>query len=246
MKLISLNIENNLHNHTVLPFLKKENPDIVCLQELMEEDLELYKKELSMEAVFQPWSYIRTTIYKEELRGKKQGVAIFAKNIYLSGSAFYTGSEENIKRTYEDFMSTEEYQKNKALVWADIENKDGGVFRIITTQLPVTHEGEVTFYQLEVIEALLKKLESYGEFVLCGDTNAPRGQESFKKFTKKYKDNIPEEYKTSIDQNLHRTKNLEYMVDGLFTTQAYSASSVHLVDGVSDHMAVVADIEKIK
>lgn len=34
------------------------------------------------------------------------------------------------------------------------------------------------------------------------------------------------------------------MVDGLFTTSDYKASNVRLVDGVSDHMAIVADIYK--
>jgi hypothetical protein len=34
------------------------------------------------------------------------------------------------------------------------------------------------------------------------------------------------------------------MVDGLFTTPAYEAQDVKLVDGVSDHMAVVAPITK--
>jgi hypothetical protein len=34
------------------------------------------------------------------------------------------------------------------------------------------------------------------------------------------------------------------MVDGLFTTPVYQTSNVKLVDGVSDHMAIVAEIHK--
>jgi len=34
------------------------------------------------------------------------------------------------------------------------------------------------------------------------------------------------------------------MVDCLFSTPAYKASNVKLVDGVSDHMAIVAEIRK--
>jgi hypothetical protein len=33
-----------------------------------------------------------------------------------------------------------------------------------------------------------------------------------------------------------------YVVDGLFTTPEYKATDVGLVDGVSDHMAIVATI----
>ena len=74
--------------------------------------------------------------------------------------------------------------------------------------------------------------------------NAPRGNETFSRLEEKYKDNIPREYKTSIDQNLHKVKGIQFMVDGLFTTPVYKASNVKLVDGISDHMAVVAEINK--
>ena len=70
--------------------------------------------------------------------------------------------------------------------------------------------------------------------------------EAFDRIARKYKDNIPKKYKTSLDQNLHRVKGLQYMVDGLFTTPGYKASNVKLVDGVSDHVAIVADIEKVR
>src|SRR3989344_204695 len=241
MKLISLNIENNLHPET-LAFLKRENSDVICLQELLEEDFGLYKKELDLNGVHQTWSYWKNQIIYPQLIGKKQGVAIFAKNIIRSGSIFYVGQEENILKPFDEYAANKDLQKNNTLVWADIENIDGEVYRFITTQLPVTKEGEVTQYQLEVIDLLLTKLAPLGESILCGDMNAPRGKESFGRLEKKYKDNIPLEYKTSIDQNLHRVRGIQFMVDALFTTSSYKASNVKLVDGVSDHMAIVSDI----
>jgi mRNA deadenylase 3'-5' endonuclease subunit Ccr4 len=57
MKLISVNIESNLHDENVLTFFKKEKADVVCVQELLEESFELYKKELNLEGVYQTWSY---------------------------------------------------------------------------------------------------------------------------------------------------------------------------------------------
>jgi hypothetical protein len=45
---------------------------------------------------------------------------------------------------------------------------------------------------------------------------------------------------TSLDQNLHRVKGLQYMVDGCFSSGDVNVTSVKLCDGVSDHMAVVA------
>ena len=40
-------------------------------------------------------------------------------------------------------------------------------------------------------------------------------------------------------------RGLGLMVDGLFTTPKYIASNVKLEPGVSDHMAIVANIEKV-
>lgn len=252
MKLISVNIEANKHTETVMNFLKKENADVVCVQELLEEDFDLYKKELAFEGIFQPFDYCCRHINLKitydiplDLKGKKHGVAIFAKNIVKSGSIFYEGQKENIIKPFDEYTSNEKFQKNKTLIWAEVKDNDGTIFKFVTTQLPVTHEGEVTPYQLEVINSMLSHLKNLGEFVFCGDINAPRGEESFALIAEKYKDNIPLEYKTSIDQNLHRTKGLQYMVDGLFTTPLYKASNVRLQDGISDHMAVIADIEKI-
>jgi hypothetical protein len=79
---------------------------------------------------------------------------------------------------------------------------------------------------------------------LFGDFNAPRGKEIFSIFTEKLKDNIPLNYETSLDENLHRAGKLTYMVDGCFTTPEYVASDVELRFGVSDHAAVLATITK--
>lgn len=244
MKLVSVNIENNLHLDTVLAMLKKEKPDVVCFQELLEEDFPLFKKELGMEGVHIVWSYWNNQTHYPQLTGKRQGVAIFAKSIADHGAVFYIGDKNNMAKTFEEYAGEREFQKNRALAWADVKNSDGKLYRFITTQLPVTHEGEVNAVQIEAVEALLRELSGLGEFVLCGDMNAPRGRASFGRLTEKYKDNIPLEYKTSIDQNLHRAKGIQFVVDALFTTPTYKATNVKLVDGVSDHMAVIGDIEK--
>jgi len=242
MKLISINIESNLHHDTVLPFLKQEQPDVVCLQEFLEEDLELYREELSLNGVHQVWSYWNNQKNYPQLLGKRQGVAIFSKNIVASGSIFYVGQPENISKPFDEYLSRPDFQKNKTLIWADIQGADGKIYKCVTTQFPVTEKGESSPYQLEVLDSFLEKIKDLGEFVLCGDFNAPRGNETFRRLAEKYKDNIPLEYKTSIDQNLHKVKGIQLMVDGLFTTPTYKASKVRLQDGISDHLAVIAEI----
>jgi hypothetical protein len=98
--------------------------------------------------------------------------------------------------------------------------------------------------QMNDLGRLLDIFANLKDFVFSADLNAPRGLLVFDTIAKKYKDNIPKEYDTSIDQNLHRVKGLKLMVDGLFSTSTYKASNVKLVDGLSDHMAIVAEIAK--
>jgi mRNA deadenylase 3'-5' endonuclease subunit Ccr4 len=115
MKLLSLNIQNNLHNQIVLDFLKKEEPSVVCFQECLEEDFEFFKKELGFQGVFQAQGYIRGVTYPE-LKSKKYGIAIFTRTIIDSGYIFYAGAEENILKPFEEYMSDENFRKNNALV----------------------------------------------------------------------------------------------------------------------------------
>lgn len=244
MKLISINIQNNFHNEVVLEFLKKENPDVVCMQELLEEDLEFFRNALSMESAFYFGDYIREEDYPG-LTGKRFGVAVFARKIKDHGYIFYAGDEKDSQKSFQEWTVGGSYQKNKALVWASIEIGIGKSFKCVTSHLPWTPGGKTTPAQMAATETLLKKLEGLGEFVFTGDMNALRGKEAFDLIAQKYRDNIPPEYKTSIDQNLHRVKGLQNMVDGLFTTPTYKVLSAKLVDGLSDHMAIVAEVVKI-
>jgi hypothetical protein len=144
------------------------------------------------------------------------------------------------------------FETSEALVWADIKSEGGEIFKIVNIHLPVTQHGATTPKQLEDLKSAFQKLDTLGDFVLCGDMNAPRIYETFKKISEKYRDNIPLEYKTSLDRNLHRigkdkfvTEGMDkYVVDGLFTTPLYETSNVRLMDSLSDHMAVVGEISK--
>lgn len=250
MKLISLNINTNLFYHLAIPFLKKENPDVICIQEFLETDISKFEKEFKMKAVFVPQVYI----YHESqggLANKRYGLCILAKEIADWGFDFYVGSKEHIDLPFKKYFSKKEYYKDgsfksdKPILWAEIKFKDK-IYKIINIHFTITKDGKATREQLKDLASLFKVLKKHKEFVLCGDMNAPRGKDTFKRLALKYKDNVPKKYKYSLDQNLHRVKNLPHMVDGLFTTTKYKASSVSLVDGVSDHLAIKSTIGKTK
>mgnify|MGYP003518349091 FL=1 len=89
-----------------------------------------------------------------------------------------------------------------------------------------------------------------GEFIITGDFNAPRGRETFAIFAEKFKDNIPLSYESSLDTKFHRSPEIrsgerKNMVDCLFSTPSYFITDVKLIEGVSDHKAIVAFLEKV-
>lgn len=92
---------------------------------------------------------------------------------------------------------------------------------------------------------LLKFLSEIPEFILCGDFNAPRGGIIFDTIASKYKDNIPSEINTTIDKNLHKAGDLKLVVDGLFTTPSYQITSIKIIDSLSDHCAILANIRAV-
>lgn len=245
MKVISLNIECNKHYEAIFSLVKKENPELLCFQEVLETDLEYIKEQVKMDAVFIAHGYTCSEDeHYKKLRGKRFGVAIFSKTIISSGYSFYWGDESCVQVPFEEYLTRREELRSYPLLYADVLSESGEVFRTATTHFPVTIQGESTPHQLEILTPFFKKIDALGECFFCGDFNAPRGNETFTRLAQKYKDSIPEKYTTSLDQNLHRVQGLQFMVDGLFTTPSYGASEVSLIDGVSDHMAIIATMNK--
>jgi exonuclease III len=248
-KLISVNIERDLHYATVIPFLKKENPDVVCLQEVFKEDLCLFEESLGMSSYFVPMALYRR---KDESGGVPLcatiGVAILARAPFNSSFSYIykvpTNEEIPLFKKPVDSLVERNFL-NIVLACCDITFQDEDMpYRILTTHFTWTPTGDSTVYQIEDIQELLDQLSLQGAFVLCGDFNAPRGNESFAMIAEKYKDNIPSEYNSSIDPELHRVPGIKYMVDGLFSTPGYGIKEVSLVEGVSDHKAIVASLQR--
>jgi endonuclease/exonuclease/phosphatase family metal-dependent hydrolase len=247
MKLVSLNIECNKHYERILPFLEKENPDVICLQEVLEEDFEFLKEKLGREGIYKPQLMVTSDHANyTDLQGKRFGVAIFSNHIVESGYSYYWGKESYSFTNFDEYIKNRGMFRSYVLIWVKVRNESGELFTFVTTHYPISKEGESSAHQLEVLVPFFEKLDTINDFILCGDFNAPRGNETFRRIAERYTDAIPEKYKTSLDQNLHRVKGLMFMVDCLFLTKEYSAHDVALVDGLSDHMAIVGRIEKVR
>ena len=120
----------------------------------------------------------------------------------------------------------------------------GSRFIICNTHFTWTPDGKTDQYQLEDLPKLLSILEHVGEFVLCGDFNAPRGKEIFDELARRYTDNVPPRFTSSIDGTRHKHGALHIVVDGIFSTSPYVIRDFSMVHGVSDHCALTATVTR--
>ena len=237
--LVSLNVERRRHLDTVEEFLKARMPDIVCFQELAEEDVGHFTKLLGASSLYAPMT-------KETERDGDvvtHGLALLSRlPINHSSITYYVGKKETLPTSREENSGTYN-NANRPLIVANV-GTGSRECTIATTHFTWSPDGKVTDEQKKDMQRLLELLASETELVLSGDFNAPRGGEMFAALASRYKDNIPEEYTTSLDQALHRAAPIEKMVDGLFTTSHYKVDNVELVSGVSDHQAISASISR--
>ncbi|RJQ35145.1 endonuclease/exonuclease/phosphatase family protein [Candidatus Parcubacteria bacterium] len=241
IKLISVNIERDKHLDRVIPFIQSEKPDVLCLQEVCQKDLPLFRKLMGDQFRFSRAR--RDTEDDASINGE----AVFSRLPVREWFYYqYAGPDHDMV-----FDMTSQQTRSDTAIRAvtGCEILQGrNTFRIATTHFTWTERGEADVYQKQDVRAMLDAVRPLGDLIFCGDFNAPRGGETFSFIAQHYKDAIPKRYKTSIDIALHRSGKdrpdelADKMVDGLFLTDGYYARGVRLESGVSDHMAVVAKI----
>jgi endonuclease/exonuclease/phosphatase family metal-dependent hydrolase len=246
LKVVSVNIEFDRNLDTVIPFLKKETWDVLLLNELLEEDISVFENAFGEKVFFKPTMRMP----------RPRGVVSLGSGVMARVPARHTvtqcaGRREEGTALIERFVS--HVPDLKYLLFLSGVEKDGTTYRIGLTHFPWTKDGQPDEYQRETLSNFLTLTREYGEMALFGDFNIPRGNELYEKLAQEFTDNIPREYKTSLDENLHNVGKEKfvsegmntYVVDYCFTTPSYRASNARLEFGVSDHAAVIADIEKV-
>ncbi|MDP2641538.1 MAG: endonuclease/exonuclease/phosphatase family protein [Candidatus Yanofskybacteria bacterium] len=234
------------HLNAVQAFLQQEQPDVVCMQEVYGEDLQTFAEKLGMDSSFGQMILIG--------RGDPMeppmvpfGIGILSRFPLLSVQCrYYKGDEKNARQQAFHNDPDDFYR----LFLCGTVRKGESEFVLGTTHFTWNADGQPSDAQREDVERLLDALGEFPEVICCGDFNAPREGEIFQAIAASYKDNIPARYTTSIDIKLHRSGEIlrgkPLLVDGLFTTPQYQCKNVRLQDGVSDHMAVLAEISRIE
>jgi len=265
VKVVSLNIEGDKHLAEVIELIGRERPDLVCLQEVFEDDFKRFMGKFGMKGIFSPTVFID----KPGKPGfKKSGVFGVAMMGRLAGKF---GAEYYFKRRGQDLPRYRGWPNagHRTLVWQKIDNGP----TVAATHFTWSKGGQATEKQRRELKKLMKLLVRIKPDILCGDFNAPRGArlrrgfggqgEIWAKLAERFIDNIPAEIRTTLDQKLHYANGMELVVDGFFTPAPrrvrgsampvnrhgftlpkndVQVISLKLIGGVSDHLAIVAKL----
>lgn len=244
LNIASINIERSRHLPRVEAFVKRERPDLLCLQELCERDIGFFEALMGGRLHFAPMM-----LHPGEEPADVVGVGMIARADALTDVAvdYYSGSAQDIREI--TFFSTQGQRTADPLSIAEVmlsATLQG--LRIAVTHLNVTPLGTSTAYQRESAGKLIRlaqaQAQQAGDLLLVGDFNAPRGRATFDLIAAHLIDGIPAHYTSSIDGSLHRAGDIPFMVDGLFHTPGYRLENVRLSTGVSDHCALSCRLSK--
>ena len=236
IKVLSVNIEGDKHLDKVIPFIKKQNPDVVFLMEFFEVDFHIFERELKLSGMFFPTCDRKEKISKFDVEPRGlQGVGFFTSlSISQVEGRYYFGKGNSPRYSGPN-------GQDRVVVVGTVENEEGE-YTIGATHFTWAAGGGINDEQRRDLKEMLKVINE--EIVLFGDFNAPRGREIFTKLCERFKDNIPPDVTTTLDPDIHRAGPLPYVIDGAFSTPKYKVSKVEVIGGVSDHKAIVCEVEK--
>lgn len=252
LSLITLNVERNHHWEKILPYLARMDADVLCLQEVLEEDVSKLQQ-LGYHTLF---SFISTQLRDQQdiTSVTPQGVCLCSKYPFIMQDtfAYYKAPTPELRQPIDSEGKRKTTSQSVAIGTVE---KDGQQFTVATTHFTVTEKGETNGYQEKDMTALLSYLSKFQSLILGADMNIPRGfNGQYERLVDRYTDGIPKSFKNSIDVDIHRSgkdpqerkRLLKYVVDYIFTSHHYNVTNVTQKCGISDHCAFAAEIEKVK
>lgn len=238
IKILTLNIEGEKHLKAVQALVKKEKPDVICFQEIFEKDFHQFRDNLKISGLFQPTIDVNASGRPGYHERGLMGVAMLGSlNGEFQGSYYFKRRSKSVP-LYSGLPNA----GHRVLVWQTIKTPKGNL-TVATTHFTWSKEGKTTEKQRKELRSLFKLLDKGKPDILCGDFNAPRGGAIFDALSKRLTDNIPQDITSTIDPLLHYShKKIDFVVDGFFTTPKCKVTRIQLIDGVSDHKAIIVTV----
>jgi exonuclease III len=239
LSLASINVERSKHIPRVVAFLRAHDPEIVCLQELVPEDIAPLCEQLGYAHRF----YIPMCRFPDPSGPLTSGIGILSRHAFAATEDIRYGGGGSGLDLLDRASEESRFRTNRYSVGLVRIAVGDATFDIGTTHFPWTDDARTSEFQRTACDTLLRLLQ-HRSLLLCGDFNAPRGREIFTRLATQWTDHIPPAYATSLDPVLHRAGPLQLMVDCVFSTDDYGVSEVELHQGVSDHCAITASVTK--
>jgi endonuclease/exonuclease/phosphatase family metal-dependent hydrolase len=236
LKLLTLNVEQHRHRERVRAVIATHRPDIVCLQEVLEPDCRALAEIGEYEFRYAPMTRVRIDDSPQRLTW---GIAMLTRIPPQHQNVVYYSDDPELR----DFRQPSDARQ--VLIATELES-EGRRHRIVTTHFTWSPHGQFTNAQHADFKRLKAELIGYPDYVLCGDFNAPRGGPLFSLFTNELKliDHLPAHVTTTLDAQFHRAGALELVVDTIFSTSDYEVHDVRVVEGVSDHKALLGTLRR--
>ncbi len=244
LKLVTSNIEGDVHLDLVQQFLANQKTDVVCLQEVFEQDLPALLGK-GFQSAFLPMC----------LKVNRDGVSLPWGVAIASRLPVNSAHTHYYRKAAEDIIAYDHRDKHATLSYGIAGMRfvvEGAPVNIITTHFTWTPDGLPDTSQDADMSAMLQLLANQPPHILCGDFNIPRRQNRhYVTLTKHYTDHVPQEVASSIHVPMHYARHKPgvaeklsaLMVDYIFSTpNSYRIDDVTMHGGISDHCAISAEI----
>lgn len=242
MKILQLNIWGGKLSRQIVDLLRREQPDVVCLQEVITiaggesfffEDLEEIQKHTGYEHAYHAPSHT----FNLMKRKADWGNAILSRSPFLETADVYTYGEPIPDF---DFLKDTDYNTGRVLQHAIIETENGPLHILNHHGYHVhSHKNgdDETLRQCGLIADYVKGLE--GRIVLCGDFNLLPDSSSIELINSFLVNHVIEnKVLTTRTPLTHKTEACDF----IFTSPDIEVKSFQVLDDiVSDHKALTID-----
>jgi len=262
LNIIHLNIERDRHLDSVLQLIKNKNPDIICFEEAILENVKKIASELKYEFAFAP-----LVIIDEGNIKKEEGSAILSKLPIIKTNKYRyddNKSDDTPVRTLKEIDSSvngerpnDRFLYHSTLLAITIKCNNS-LLTISTTHFPVVdhttrgltdHElGSVeNINEIENTRGYLDRLISIirlinRPMIFTADLNNTRGEYIYDTLAHELIDIVPKTISSTIDPKLHRCPDLKLMVDTIMISPDISVDEFDIAEGISDHKALISTL----
>lgn len=258
LKILQINIENDKHLDKIINLVKEKDPDIVCMQEVVVDSWVYVLENMGYSFCFAPMLV---------LDGKEEGVLIFSKYKILKNKVFrYDLNKGNTLPVFnkKDLALIDgvrpwcRFLYHFVLLNTSLEINNI-VFNVVTTHFPVADHvvPDLPFHMFKDNQNLIDLLCIRNHFdlfiqnlskikkplIFTADLNTPRGSFIYDDLAHLLVDWVPQNLNTTLDSKNHRVKELNLVVDTIMTSQDFDLINFEVIEGVSDHKALLATLE---